>query len=157
MHRRTFLELSSAGLALNLKAMAEGPMPAVKLGRSGLRVSRFVLGGYHMAVHGEETGVRIIHRAIDLGVNLLDNAHLYHKGRSEEIYGKALGGGLRRKVLLMSKAHLRERDSAMCTPTTSWPASTARAAATAESTPPLMAANTRMGTNSRRGPPSAPE
>ncbi len=113
MHRRTFLELSSAGLALNLKAMAEGPMPAVKLGRSGLRVSRFVLGGYHMAVHGEETGVRIIHRAIDLGVNFLDNAHLYHKGRSEEIYGKALGGGLRRKVLLMSKAHLRERDSAM--------------------------------------------
>jgi hypothetical protein len=36
------------------------------------------------------------------------------------------------------------RESARCTPTTSWPASTARAAATAESTPPLMAARIRM-------------
>jgi aryl-alcohol dehydrogenase-like predicted oxidoreductase len=113
INRRAFLELSSAGLAAKLKALAEAPMPMITLGRSGLRVSRFVLGGYHMAVQGEETGVRIIHRAIDLGVNFLDNAHLYHKGRSEEIYGKALGGGLRQKVLVMSKAHLRERDSAM--------------------------------------------
>src|SRR5205814_8638468 len=39
------------------------------------------------------------------------------------------------------------RDSARCTPVTSWPASTARAAATAESTPPDMAASTRMASS----------
>ena len=83
------------------------------LGKSGLRVSKFCLGGFHMAVNGEENGVRIIHRAIDLGVTFLDSAHKYHDGRSDEIYGKALGEGRRQKVILMSKAHLRDRDSAM--------------------------------------------
>ena len=88
-------------------------MPMTTLGKTGLRVSKFVLGGYHMAVKGEENGVKIIHRAMDLGVNFFDCARLYHDGRSDEIYGKALQGGLRKKVLLMSKAHLYDRDSAM--------------------------------------------
>ena len=83
------------------------------LGKSGLRVSKFCLGGFHMAVNGEENGVRIIHRAIDLGVTFLDSAHKYHDGKSDEIYGKALGEGRRQKVILMSKAHLRDRVSAM--------------------------------------------
>ncbi len=78
-----------------------------------LKVSRFCLGGYHMAVDGEENAVRIIHRAMDLGVNFFDCARLYHKGRSEEIYGKALAGGRRKQVLLMSKAEVRTRDGAM--------------------------------------------
>lgn len=111
MKRRTFLQVSSA--ALGLKALAETPMPMARLGKSGLRVSRFTVGGYHMAVGGEASGVRIIHRAIDLGVNFFDSAYHYHNGKSDEIYGKALGGSLRRKVLLMSKAQLRDRDSAM--------------------------------------------
>jgi predicted aldo/keto reductase-like oxidoreductase len=55
----------------------------------------------------------MIHRAIELGVNFFDSARLYHDGRSDEIYGKALDGGLRKKVLLMSKAHLYDRASAM--------------------------------------------
>jgi len=88
-------------------------MPMVRLGTSGLKVSRFCLGGYHMAVGGEESGIRIIHRAIEAGVNFFDCAHLYHKGRSEEIYGKALAGGRRKNVLLMSKAEVRSRDGAM--------------------------------------------
>lgn len=111
MNRRTFIELSSAGLAA--RAAADSPMPMATLGKSGLRVSRFCLGGYHMAVKGDEEGVRIIRRAIDLGVNFFDSAHLYHKGRSDEVYGKALAGGLRKKVLLMSKAHERDRAGAM--------------------------------------------
>ena len=47
------------------------------------------------------------------------------------------------------------RLSARCTPTTSCPASTARAAATAESTPPLIAANTRMDSSVRAALPAA--
>ncbi len=83
------------------------------LGKSGLKVSKFTLGGYHMAVKGEDEGVRIIHRAIDLGVTFFDSAHKYHNGRSDEVYGKALKGGLRKKILLMSKAQLRDKKSAM--------------------------------------------
>ncbi len=113
MRRRTFLQLPSAIVGAGLASAADSPMPMTTLGKTGLRVSRFVVGGYHMAVKGEENGVKIIHRAIDLGVNFFDSARLYHDGRSDEIYGKALQGGLRKKVLLMSKAHLYDRDSAL--------------------------------------------
>lgn len=113
MQRRVFLSLSTAALALDKKALAAAPMPTATLGKSGLQVSKFTLGGFHMAVKGEDEGVRIIHRAIDLGVTFLDSANKYHNGRSDEIYGKALKGGLRQKILLMSKAHLRDRKSAM--------------------------------------------
>ncbi len=113
MKRRTFLQTSAAALGVNLQALADVPVPMATLGKSGLRVSRFCLGGYHMAVHGEEEGVRIIRRAIDLGVTFLDSAHKYHDGLSDRIHGKALEGGLRRKVILMSKAQLRDRAGAM--------------------------------------------
>ncbi len=66
-----------------------------------------------MRVGGEENGIRIIHRAIDLGVTMYDSAAKYHNGESDVTYGKALSGGLRQKVLLMSKAQVRDRDGAM--------------------------------------------
>src|SRR5512143_2681067 len=86
MDRRTFLELSSLSLGSRLKVLAEAQMPMATLGKSGLHVSRFCLGGYHMGMHGEENGVRMIRRAVDLGVNLFDSAHHYNEGRSDEIY-----------------------------------------------------------------------
>jgi len=113
MNRRSFLQSSAAGLGLSMKALADAPMPMVTLGKSGLKVSRYCVGGYHMAVQGEENGIRIIRRAIDLGVNFLDSAHKYHNGRSDEIYGKALTPALRQKVILMSKAQFRDREGAM--------------------------------------------
>ena len=113
MKRRTFLQAAPVVLGAGLANAAEAPMPMTTLGKTGLRVSRFVLGGYHMAVKGEENGVKMIHRAMDLGVNFFDSAHLYHKGRSDQIYGQAFQGGLRKKVLLMSKAELYSRDEAM--------------------------------------------
>lgn len=113
MKRRTFLQLSSAALAARLKALADTPLPMTTLGKSGLRVTRITLGGYHMRVQGEENGIRVIHRAIDLGINMFDCAAKYHDGESDTTYGKALKGGLRQKVLLMSKAQFRDRDGAM--------------------------------------------
>ena len=114
MNRRLFLQISSAALSTaQFKALAEAPMPVTTLGKSGLRVSRITVGGYHMRVRGEDEGVRIIRRAIDLGVNFFDSAHKYHNGASDETYGKALIGDLRHKVLLMSKAEIRDRDGAM--------------------------------------------
>lgn len=113
MDRRDFLHSTAAALGTSVSALADAPMPMATLGKSGLRVSRFTLGGYHMAVKGEEEGVKIIRRAIDLGVVMFDSAAKYHQGKSDEVYGKALTGGLRKKVLLMSKAELRDKKSAM--------------------------------------------
>ncbi len=50
---------------------------------------------------------------IDLGVNFFESAHKYHHGASDIAYGKALQGGLRKKVLLMTKAQKRDKVSAM--------------------------------------------
>lgn len=112
MDRRTFLQ-TTAALAANVKALAAAPMPMKQLGKTDMKVSRITVGGYHFLVNGEEEGIRIVHRAIDLGVNFFDCAHKYNAGRSDIAYGKALDKGLRSKVLLMSKAQFRERYSAM--------------------------------------------
>ncbi|MDQ6676341.1 MAG: aldo/keto reductase [Acidobacteriota bacterium] len=112
MQRRTFLAASSAALALNPKLLADTPMPMSNLGQTGMRVSRITVGGYHMRVRSQDEGVRIVHRAIDLGVNLFDCAHLYHDGKSEETYGVALVGGLRQKIHLMTKAEIYTYDGA---------------------------------------------
>lgn len=112
MDRRTFLQMTAA-LAANAKALAAAPMPMKQLGKTDMKVSRITVGGYHFLVNGEEEGIRIVHRAIDLGVNFFDCAHKYNAGRSDIAYGKALDKGLRNKVLLMSKAQFRERYSAM--------------------------------------------
>lgn len=112
MDRRTFLQ-ASAALGAATKTMADSPMPMQTLGKTGSRVSRFTLGGYHMRVQGEENAIKMIHRAMDLGVNFFDSAAKYHNGASDETYGNALGGGKRQKVLLMSKAENRTKDGAM--------------------------------------------
>mgnify|MGYP001481547959 CR=1 FL=1 len=113
MRRRTFIQSGAAAAAARLELLAAAPMPMATLGRTGLKVSRFVVGGYHMAVQGEEVATSIIHRAIDLGVNFLDSANLYHRGLSDEIYGRALAGGLRQKVMLMTKCDIYSRNGSM--------------------------------------------
>lgn len=112
MDRRTFLQ-TSAALGAASQIHADTPMPMHTLGKTGLRVSRFSLGGYHMRVEGEENAIRMIHRSMDLGVNFFDSAAKYHNGLSDETYGKALAGGKRQKVLLMSKAEKRTKVDAM--------------------------------------------
>jgi len=52
-----------------------------------------------------EAGIRIIHRALDAGINFIDTADVYSRGESEEIVGKALAGGRRDSVVLATKFH----------------------------------------------------
>lgn len=113
MQRRTFLHVSAGTLAVSPALLAAGEMPINTLGKSGLKVSQFTLGGYHMRVGGVQSGIDIIHRAIDLGVTHFDSARSYHGGDSDATYGKALQGGLRQKVLLMSKSNKRDAATAM--------------------------------------------
>ncbi|MEM7512887.1 MAG: aldo/keto reductase [Bacteroidota bacterium] len=76
-------------------------MQYVKLGGSDLTVSRISLGCMSLGVeHAENT--RLIHHALDLGVNMLDTADLYDKGLNEETVGKAIKGR-REKVILATK------------------------------------------------------
>jgi predicted aldo/keto reductase-like oxidoreductase len=116
MRRREFLRGTVAG-AVAAGAVgrlaANAPMPMRTLGKTEMKISWFCLGGFHMAKDGKDNAVKMIHRAIDLGVNFLDSAHKYHDGKSDEFYGEALANGLRQKVLLMSKAELRDEASAM--------------------------------------------
>ena len=79
-----------------------------QLGRTGVSVSRFCLGAMMFGAwgnpdHGES--IRIIHRALDAGINFIDTADVYGEGESEEIVGKALAGGRRDDVILATKFH----------------------------------------------------
>ncbi|MCA1689559.1 MAG: aldo/keto reductase, partial [Actinobacteria bacterium] len=52
-------------------------------------------------------GIRIIHRALDAGINFIDTADVYSRGTSEEIVGRALADGKRDHVVLATKFHGR--------------------------------------------------
>ena len=76
------------------------------LGRTGFQVSPFALGAMMFGAIGNpdhEESIRIIHRALDAGINLIDTADVYSHGESEEIVGKALRGR-RDGVVLATKA-----------------------------------------------------
>jgi aryl-alcohol dehydrogenase-like predicted oxidoreductase len=78
------------------------------LGRTGVSVSKLCLGAMMFGAWGEpdhDAGIRIIHRALDAGINFIDTADVYSRGESEEIVGKALGGSRRENVVLASKFH----------------------------------------------------
>src|SRR5579862_7603251 len=78
------------------------------LGRTGVRVSPLCLGAMMFGAFGNpdhEDSVRIIHRALDAGINFVDTADVYSAGESEEIVGKALAGGRREHVILATKFH----------------------------------------------------
>jgi len=77
------------------------------LGRTGVMVSPLCLGTMMFGAWGNpdhEDSVRIIHRALDAGVNFVDTADVYARGESEEIVGKALAGR-RDDVVLATKVH----------------------------------------------------
>jgi len=79
------------------------------LGRTGVSVSKLCLGTMMFGAWGNpdhDESIRIIHAAIDAGVNFIDTADVYAQGESEEIVGKALAGGRRDDVVLASKVHM---------------------------------------------------
>jgi aryl-alcohol dehydrogenase-like predicted oxidoreductase len=76
------------------------------LGRTGVSVSKLCLGAMMFGDWGtkdHDQSIRIIHRALDAGINFIDTADAYSAGESEEILGKALAGGRRDEVVLATK------------------------------------------------------
>jgi aryl-alcohol dehydrogenase-like predicted oxidoreductase len=78
------------------------------LGTTGVRVSPLCLGAMMFGEWGNpdhDDSIRIIHRALDAGINFIDTADVYSRGESEEIVGQALAGGRRDHVVLATKVH----------------------------------------------------
>jgi aryl-alcohol dehydrogenase-like predicted oxidoreductase len=94
-------------------------MDYVKLGRTGLEVSRICLGCMSYGVPGrgnhawsldEEQSRPFIRRALEAGINFFDTANVYSDGTSEEIVGRALKDFARRDdVVIATKVHGRMR------------------------------------------------
>lgn len=77
------------------------------LGRTGMKVSPLCLGAMMFGAWGNpdhDDSVRIIHAALDAGINFVDTADVYSGGESEEIVAKALAGR-RDSVVLATKVH----------------------------------------------------
>ncbi|NAZ76027.1 aldo/keto reductase [Kineococcus sp. T13] len=94
-------------------------MDYVKLGRTGLEVSKLVLGcmsygdpqrGGHSWTLPEEESAPFLHKALDAGVNFFDTANVYSDGSSEEIVGKVLLSAVPRdQVVIATKVFNRMR------------------------------------------------
>src|SRR4051812_2369331 len=78
------------------------------LGRTGVQVSKLCLGTMMFGAWGNvdhDDSIRIIHAALDAGINFIDTADVYSAGESEEIVGKALKGR-RDDVVLATKVNV---------------------------------------------------
>src|SRR5437762_10347754 len=78
------------------------------LGRTGVQVSPLCLGAMMFGAWGNpdhDESIRVIHHALDAGINFIDSADVYSGGESEEIVGKAMADGRRDNVILATKVH----------------------------------------------------
>jgi len=81
----------------------EAMMDYRQLGNSGLKVSAIGLGGNNFGWWADEqTSITVVNQALDQGINFIDTADMYDRGRSEEFIGKALKGK-RDKAIIATK------------------------------------------------------
>ena len=94
-------------------------MEYIRLGKSGLKVSRICLGcmtygvperGSHLWTLDEEKSRPLIKQALELGINFIDTANTYSDGTSEEIVGRALRDFAKREeIVVATKVYMRMR------------------------------------------------
>jgi aryl-alcohol dehydrogenase-like predicted oxidoreductase len=90
-------------------------MELISIGNSGLTTSRvglgtWAIGGWMWGGTDEARSIATIRAAVEQGITLIDTAPVYGFGRSEEIVGKALAGGLRDSVTIATKVGIAWRD-----------------------------------------------
>jgi aryl-alcohol dehydrogenase-like predicted oxidoreductase len=94
----------------------QADMEFVDIPGTSMRVSRIALGtwamgGWMWGGSNENDAINAIHAALDRGINLIDTAPVYGFGRSEEIVGKALAvGGRRKRAFIATKVGLDWKD-----------------------------------------------
>ena len=82
-------------------------IPGTSLKPSRIALGTWAIGGWMWGGTDEAEAIRTIHEAVDRGITLIDTAPVYGFGRSEEIVGKALAeGGRRKRVLIATKVGL---------------------------------------------------
>lgn len=118
MRAQKVIELAAA---IGPRQTSQGDaVPRRLFGRTKESVSILCLGGWHSTASaafkttGEDESFRLMHAAIDAGINFFDNAWEYHDGYAEEVMGRALAmDGKRNKVFLMSKVCNRDYKGAL--------------------------------------------
>ena len=110
-------DTEAASVTLSTAAIGGPPVDYVNLGRTGVKISRLVLGGGNFGGIGsspaffgqgetEEQAFRLMDAAVDMGINVIDTADAYGGGRSEEMIGRWLktkGSHVRDQLLMSSK------------------------------------------------------
>src|SRR5512147_1116329 len=81
------------------------PKPASRIG-----LGTWAIGGWMWGGSDESEAVRAIQAAVEQGISLIDTAPVYGFGRSEELVGKALAGGLRERAVIATKVALNWQD-----------------------------------------------
>ncbi len=122
--RRNFFKVSLATLGTYILSKSEkffpellaktSPLPKRTLGKTGYQVGIFSLGGQATLEQPgtEKESIKIINRALDLGVNYIDTAAAYGQGISETYIGKVMKYR-RKEVFLATKTHRRTYDESM--------------------------------------------
>ena len=85
------------------------------LGKTGIKASILGFGAMRLPTSTpgdptsiiEDEAIKIIRQGIDGGINYVDSAYVYHRGKSEVLVGKALKDGYREKVHIMTKNPVR--------------------------------------------------
>ena len=93
----------------------DGRMEFAEITGTALKVSRvaigtWAIGGWMWGGTKEAESIATIRDALAHGINVIDTAPVYGFGRSEEIVGKAVAGGLRQHVMLATKVGLEWHD-----------------------------------------------
>jgi len=124
--RRKFLATTAGGLSLagtsspTLAAGTESEtatMPLRPLGKTGRMISVIGFGGgsRYLLQEDIETAERMIHRAVELGINYFDTGHSYRKGdvrESQQRYGRFLVPNYRKQITLTTKLQARDAETA---------------------------------------------
>jgi aryl-alcohol dehydrogenase-like predicted oxidoreductase len=112
--RRDFIGTAAIGAVAAPLVSATG-MPMRTLGRTGAQVSILAFGGGSRFVsYGEEKGIEVLNKALDMGITYIDTAESYGNGASQTTIGKALKArGNRKGLWLATKVSGRTYDDAM--------------------------------------------
>jgi len=121
--RREFLKKTTAltayGLFSNWASASSNSdklgeiLPQRQIIRNGEKTTSFCMGGYHLGLaENEKQAEMMVDKAIEMGVRFFDNARVYHRGYSEELYGKFLVPKYRDQVFMMTKSVARTTEEA---------------------------------------------
>ena len=107
-------QASATPVPASANAQASEGVPKRQLGSTGEWVSMLGLGGAHIGDSklSDAEAIALMHEAIEGGITFFDNCWDYNKGASEERMGKALQGGYRKRIFLMTKLDGRTAQAA---------------------------------------------